>query len=135
MKSIGYFRELATGSQNGLRLFSQLPHTETVTDQHIALFTPEMGFERRVVAAANRYGDVLVVSARHHDKLMNAQLKRLVEAGIIQSPHTRDQGFIDNEGNFLTREEAVVVAREAGQINFCRPKNNPERELFSEDLY
>lgn len=89
----------------------------------------------RIVAAANRYGEVIVVSARHHDQLMNRQLKALKEARIIETTHTRDQGFIDNMGQFHDREAALAIATEAGQINVVRPKTFPERELFSEDLY
>lgn len=133
MKLIGYFRELP--ATPGLKLFSQIKPAEQVNDTHVPLYSQEMEFDRRIVAAANRYGDVIVVSARHHDKLMNTQLKRLKEAGVIETTHTRDQGFIDNMGDFLTREEALEVARAAGQINLFRPKNDPERQLFSEDLY
>ncbi|WES09935.1 hypothetical protein [Salmonella phage SWJM-01] len=108
-------------------------------DTHIALYARDIPdptkFDRRVVAAANKYGDVIVVSARHHDKLMNTQLKRLKEAGIIETTHTREQGFIDNYGQWMSREEAAVVAREAGQTNQVRLKNTPFKELFSEDLY
>lgn len=78
---------------------------------------------------------VTVGNDDHHSKFMNSQLKILKEAGVIKSTHTREQGFIDNQGNFLTREEACVVAREAGQINQVRLKTTPFRELFSEDLY
>lgn len=105
----------------------------------IPLYTRELpvegAWERRVVAAANKYGDVIVVADRHHSRFMNSQLKILKEAGVIKSIHTREQGFIDNQGNFLTREEACIVAREAGQINQVRLKTTPFRELFSEDLY
>lgn len=133
MKCIGYFRELP--ATPGLKLFSQIKPDELVNETHVALYSPDLATEQRVVAAANRYGDIIVVSARHHDTLMNAQLKRLKEAGILATTHTRDQGFIDNYGSFLTREEALVVAREAGQLNLTRPKGSPEQSLFSEDLY
>jgi hypothetical protein len=43
------------------------------------------------------------------------------------------QGFIDNRGNFLTREEALVIAREAGQIR--RRCGGDEHALYSENLY
>ena len=39
------------------------------------------------------------------------------------------QGFVDDQGIFLTREEAAKVAFECGQIK------EEKRILFSEDLY
>lgn len=134
MKLLGYFRELPGGTG---RLFSEV--TGIPDDTMVALYARELpkhgGWERRIVAAANKYGDVIVVADRHHSAFMNSQLKILKEAGVINTTHTREQGFIDNQGNFLTREEAAVVAKEAGQINQVRLKNTPFRELFSEDLY
>lgn len=134
MKLLGYFRDLTTSDS---QLFSETKGE--VTDDHIALYSRDMPspteWQLRIVAAANRYGDVIVVSARHHDLLMNAQLKRLEEAGIITTVHTRDQGFIDNMGAYHSREDALAIAREAGQINQNRLKTTPFRQLFSEDLY
>lgn len=135
MKLLGYFRELPTGSEG--KLFSEVKGE--VSDSMVPLYSRDLpahgAWQRRVVAAANRYGDVVVVADRHHSAFMNRQLKMLKEAGVITTVHTREQGFIDNQGEFLTREEACVVAREAGQINQVRLKTTPFRELFSEDLY
>lgn len=92
---------------------------------------------RVVVCAACRYGELIVCSARHHDPVMNAQIRVLMEADEIGT-HKRgdyEQGFIDQWGKFMTREEALAVATAAGQINVRRPKTFPETELFSEDLY
>jgi hypothetical protein len=44
-----------------------------------------------------------------------------------------EQGFIDNKGNFLTREEAWVVAEREGQI--IRRACSDEGVLYSENLY
>jgi hypothetical protein len=47
-------------------------------------------------------------------------------------PHT--QGFIDQWGNFITREDALFIATENGQyIN--QERNGSRTELFSEGLY
>lgn len=136
MKLLGYFRELPMGTEG--KLFSQVQGND-IGDTVIPLYTRDLpahdAWQRRVVAAANKYGEVIVVADRHHSPFMNRQLKILKEAGVITTTHTREQGFIDNQGNFLTREEACIVAREAGQINQVRLKNTPFRELFSEDLY
>jgi len=39
------------------------------------------------------------------------------------------QGFVDEDGNFLTRAEAAKHAYECGQIDVLK------RKLYSEDLY
>lgn len=92
---------------------------------------------RVVVCAACRYGDLIVCSARHHDPVMNRQIMALKEADEIDIQNRGDyeQGFIDQWGKFMNREEALAVATAAGQINVRRPKTFPETELFSEDLY
>lgn len=43
------------------------------------------------------------------------------------------QGFLDSNGNFLTREEALEVARNADQL--LDPKNVRLKKLFSEDIW
>lgn len=83
---------------------------------------------RMIVCAAvrDRSGDV-VCSARHFDTLMNRQLSR----STLLPPH--EQGFVDQHGVFLTREEAFTVAFDAGQI--MRRVGGDEGKLFSENLY
>jgi len=44
-----------------------------------------------------------------------------------------EQGFVDQHGEFMTREEAHKVAIEAGQI--IRRCGGDEERLFSENLY
>lgn len=89
---------------------------------------------RFVVCAANRYGTVIIASARHHDPLMNAQIKAFRAAGLIPEKKG-EQGFIDQWGVFMDRFEALGVAIRAGQLNVRRKKSPPEDRLFSEDLY
>ncbi|AYP28447.1 hypothetical protein HWB92_gp189 [Serratia phage vB_SmaA_3M] len=97
---------------------------------------PQTGyvFRRVIVAAACKYGDVIITGARHYDRVMHGQLKAFSEDSELRMMSRGEviQGFIDNQGNFHNREEALVIAREAGQIRFKHP---PEHELFSEDLY
>ena len=84
---------------------------------------------RRVVCAANRYPDGLVVCGpRHFDSVMHAQLRA---AGGERS--VAEQGFVDQHGVFLTREEAMEIARAAGQI--VRRCGGDSIRLFSENLY
>lgn len=42
------------------------------------------------------------------------------------------QGFIDSDGNYVTREEACKIALESGQIT--KPKYQPDI-IFSEELW
>lgn len=67
---------------------------------------------RRVVCAALKsIGGQLVLGPRHFDETMHLQMAQLVG---YMTPW--EQGFIDQHGTFLTREEAWKVASEAGQI-------------------
>jgi hypothetical protein len=43
-----------------------------------------------------------------------------------------EQGFITNEGKFVGREEAKIIARNANQL---LPTHSPNNECFSEDLW
>jgi len=88
---------------------------------------------RIVVCAANKWGDVIVLGARHFDSLMHSHIKRL--PSLPTSPAEWEQGFVDQHGVFMDRREALQVAINAGQIGRYRPKTNPDYQLFSEDLY
>jgi len=82
-----------------------------------------------VVCAANRLASGLIVcGARHHDAVMNAQIKASGETHIGET-----QGFIDQFGNFLTRLEAHKIAERNGQIK--RRCGGDAHKLFSENLY
>lgn len=83
--------------------------------------------QRRVVCAANRnpQGD-LVIGPRHHDPVMREQIKTdialrtmvcdTVEDVVKAMWRGSEQGFIDQWGTFMTREEAWEVATAAGQV-------------------
>lgn len=85
--------------------------------------------QRRVVCAAikNKRG-VVVCSPRHWDTLMHAQA--LITG---EDWYQAEQGFVDQRGQWLTREEALAVAVMAGQI--VRRCGGDDHELFSENLY
>ena len=84
---------------------------------------------RRVVCAANRHREsgLIICGARHWDKVMRAQVSE-TEHGT----RNWEQGFIDQFGDFLTREEAWVVALYEGQI---RREVSTPGTLYSENLY
>jgi hypothetical protein len=59
---------------------------------------------------------------------MNAQIAACGESRIGEV-----QGFIDQFGDFMTREEARKVALDAGQVR--RRVGGDSERLFSENLY
>jgi hypothetical protein len=90
---------------------------------------------RLVVCAAVKYekSGLIVVGARHFDKLMNNIIDRLKD--FNEYSEVPVQGFVDQFGKFMDRKDALQVAKDAGQLNVRRFKTWPEDELFSEDLY
>ena len=99
--------------------------------------------KQRIVCAANKHraGHILL-GIRHWDEIMHDQRRSLgmeldredfIRGNLL---HNEDfiQGFIDNNGNFHTREEAYIVAKEAGQI-LEKTGGKDSVELFSEDIY
>ena len=84
---------------------------------------------RRVVCAALRFRNTLVVGPRHFDGVMHAQIERLGGAW-----GKADEGFIDQWGKFMDRKEAFEIATAANQIRW-KSGNPNSTELFSEDLY
>lgn len=81
---------------------------------------------RRITCVAIQYeGETYSLPApnRHHHVI------RLI--GGIHGPDI--QGFLDDEGNFLNRKDALRVALDAGQV--LDPANIRANRLFSEDLW
>lgn len=95
---------------------------------------PEDGFEEplyRVVCAAVRLTNGIVIgSARHFDSVMDVTLSFLSSVGISL---TGDCGFLNNKSEFMTREQAWVIAEKAGQIR--KRLGQVPGILQSEDLY
>lgn len=85
---------------------------------------------RKVVCAAIRSANGhLILGVRHYDLLMIKTLDNTKDPDEFLHRIGDDQGFIDNLGQYLTREEAYEVAAAAGQLT-------PNlRCLYSEDLY
>jgi hypothetical protein len=86
---------------------------------------------RRVVCAANRLKDgTLILGVRHFDKFMHEQIDKM---GLEDQLDGHEQGFVDQFGVFMTREQAHPVAVYAKQI--IRRCGGDERRLYSENLY
>ena len=85
-----------------------------------------------MVCAANLVNGLIICGARHGDSVMLAQVDLLGDAYSFYSDELV-QGFIDQLGVFLTREQAWDVAIAAGQI--LRRCGGDEGCLYSENLY
>jgi hypothetical protein len=84
---------------------------------------------RRIVCAANMDATgQIVLGARHHDTLMNEAIRKLPS---YTTPWK--QGFIDQFGVFVDRQDAHRIATEADQI--IRRCGGDENTLYSENLY
>jgi hypothetical protein len=82
-----------------------------------------------IVCAANRHRESnrIICGARHWDNIMRSQKLE------SETFNNWDQGFINQFGEFLTREEAHIIAKKNGQIRHrC---GGDESTLFSENLY
>ena len=103
--------------------------------------TPD--YPRRVVTAANRYGDYIVVGARHHCKLMDIQT-RTIGMKVLRAysyfyggDRCEEQGFVCNSGMYLTRQEAMVLARARDQFfgYYKEPHALAGNTLYSEIIH
>jgi hypothetical protein len=86
----------------------------------------------RIVCAANKWNDEIVLGPRHHDRLMNEAIANLE----VPSGTKWVQGFIDQHCKFYTRIEAWKIAEAAGQIRMHVGGNESNGgTLYSENLY
>ncbi len=83
-------------------------------------FTEEKNL-RSVIICSPRHWDIV---AREQFKVMNISQSRV---------KSETQGFVDQYGDFYTREEAWVVAEKNKQI--VRRVGGDHEKLFSENLY
>jgi hypothetical protein len=100
-----------------------------------------MSSKQYVVCAANRneVTGLIICGARHWDDLMCAQ----ADAAGYELSATSDpweQGFVDQFGSFLTREEAAVIVKESnqtlhGELDEMLKTYLRNDYLFSEHLY
>lgn len=92
-----------------------------------------MQVQERIVCAANKctLTGSIILGARHWDQHMHNQAETVF--GEWDSHGTVEQGFINQFGEFRTREEAWGIACKAGQI--LRRVSGDEPLLYSENLY
>ncbi len=87
--------------------------------------------KRRIVCAANKHHQLIVLGVRHFDDRMRDVMEEL---SIPTKSPKWIQGFVDNRGQFHDRRSAFKIAQAAGQI--VKKTGCVEiEELYSEDLY
>ena len=95
--------------------------------------------QRRVVCAAVRDNSdgLIICGPRHFDSAMHQVIGLLDDVSIAGVPprqwENTEQGFVDQFGVFMTREEAWAVASAANQI--YRRCGGDGEKLYSENLY
>jgi hypothetical protein len=93
---------------------------------------------RRVVCAAIRAWDgSVLVGLRRDSPDMHAQIDARWDGDKFRQRLDENQGFVDQYGVFMTREEAYRVAEAAGQIAYPEPcgQGLDGPKLYSEGLY
>lgn len=90
--------------------------------------------QKRIVCAANRLDETIVLGARHFDSRMHATIQELRALGDERKWARSEQGFIDQFGKWHDRESALIIADAADQVRVKTGGAN-SKELFSEDLY
>ncbi len=103
------------------------PSSAVVEDTYVIIHPP-----RIVVCAANRYGNLVFTGIRHFCSIMYQNM-RGYDIPALRKQHGEEQGFVDQQGVFMTREEAWGVALAAGQIR--RRVGGDKERLYSENLY
>ena len=89
--------------------------------------------KRRVVCAALLFPDgTIVCGPRHFDETMRRLIKRAL-LDIHADHGACEQGFVDQRGEYMSRQIAWTVAEEAGQI--IRRVGGDGHALYSENLY
>jgi len=84
---------------------------------------------RRIVCAAMLKEGRIITGVRHYDEIMRTQMQ--ASEGLAWWRGCT-QGFIDQFGDFLNRQDAWKVADEQGQI---RHEVSTPGTLYSENLY
>ena len=81
---------------------------------------------KRIVKACVRYNDRLYTGFDHGECF-----KKLNEDNTILVHSEIEQGFVDSDGNFVDRKQAMIIAKENGQLRYEPDK----KTLISEDLH
>ena len=85
---------------------------------------PEVMYVHQPKNVDNGY---VIAGHRHHNCF--ATRKNLTDKMLEGADHV--QGFLTNTNRFVDRKEAMLIAKQSGQV----PTNQSFEELYSEDLY
>ena len=81
---------------------------------------------KSIVKACVRYNNRLYTGFDHGECF-----KKLNEDNTILVHSDIEQGFVDSDGNFVDRKQAMIIAKESGQLRYEPDK----KTLISEDLH
>ena len=81
---------------------------------------------KSIVNACVKYNDRLYTGFDHGECF-----KKLNEDNTILVHSDIEQGFVDSDGNFVDRKQAMIIAKESGQLRYEPNK----KTLISEDLH
>lgn len=81
---------------------------------------------KSIVKACVRYNDRLYTGFDHGECF-----KKLNEDNTIIIHSDIEQGFVDSDGNFVDRKQAMIIAKESSQLRYEPNK----KTLISEDLH
>jgi len=91
--------------------------------------------QQTIVCAACKSGSIILCGVRHWDKIMNKLFAKIKVAYPDLRSSGFEQGFVDQFGKFLTREEAMEIVKENGQPFDKERNGGSDKELYSEGLY
>ena len=81
---------------------------------------------KSIVKACVRYNDRLYTGFDHGECF-----RKLNEDNTTPVHSKIEQGFVDSDGNFVDRKQAMIIAKESGQLAYKTDK----KTLISEDLH
>ena len=95
--------------------------------------------QRRIACAAINYAGIVLTGIRHHSPDMAMSIKTvsrdlLNEWLKLNNWNAPIQGFVDQYGMFLTRQQAWVVAKAANQIILDRYNERSSKQCTLETL-
>ena len=91
--------------------------------------------KQRIVCAAirNKITHQIIIGVRHYDSFMRDHIERFESFQDRMNWRKADQGFVNQFGEYLSREEAHLIAKGNDQIlHRC---GGDDHTLYSENLY
>lgn len=92
-----------------------------------------------IVCAACKHGDFIAAGPRHFDDTMRRQVEAYIKANDLPDDGETwgafEQGFVDQYGDFHSREDAIRIVLENKQPFDLDRNGGGSRWLFSEGLY